>query len=196
MSRFPHKNKGRGGWLARKFHSRSKFSISIEISNFFDLWALWAVSSKRSKPTQIRTPSWETPQWRTCSRRGGVHIRLCFQQMSCAICEPADPLQGSKSTKPGKEGFGVKKTPISGRPRKGRFESKNPHFSTKYFWTQNALFWGDRKSEFFWPRNPLFPVLWILAPVEGQLARNAQFENPWQYRLPKGTWNNNSHEAT
>ena len=27
--------------LARKFHSRSKFSISLEISNFFDLWALW-----------------------------------------------------------------------------------------------------------------------------------------------------------
>ena len=28
-------------WLARRFHSRSKFSISIEISNFFDLWSLW-----------------------------------------------------------------------------------------------------------------------------------------------------------
>ena len=28
--------------LARKFHSRSKFSISLEISNFFvDIWALW-----------------------------------------------------------------------------------------------------------------------------------------------------------
>ena len=41
MSRFPHKKQGRGGWLARKLHSRSKFSISIEISIFFDLWALW-----------------------------------------------------------------------------------------------------------------------------------------------------------
>ena len=35
--------KGRGGWLAHKFHSRSKFSISLEISNFFDLWALWVL---------------------------------------------------------------------------------------------------------------------------------------------------------
>ena len=31
--------KGRGGWLARKFHSCSKFPILLEISNFFDLWA-------------------------------------------------------------------------------------------------------------------------------------------------------------
>ena len=38
---FPTKKEGRGGWLARKFHSRSKFSISLEISIFFDLWALW-----------------------------------------------------------------------------------------------------------------------------------------------------------
>ena len=29
--------------MDRKFHSRSKFSSSIEISNFFDLWALWVI---------------------------------------------------------------------------------------------------------------------------------------------------------
>ena len=40
--------KGRGGWLARKFHSRSKFSISLEISKFFYLWALW-VGPKKDK---------------------------------------------------------------------------------------------------------------------------------------------------
>ena len=34
MSRFPHKKCGCGRWLARKFHSRSKFSISLEM---FDL---------------------------------------------------------------------------------------------------------------------------------------------------------------
>ena len=42
-SRIPHKKWGRGGWLARKFHSRSKFSTSLEISKFFDLWALWVL---------------------------------------------------------------------------------------------------------------------------------------------------------
>ena len=40
VSTSPQK-KGRGGWLARKLHSRSKFSVLLEISNFFDLWALW-----------------------------------------------------------------------------------------------------------------------------------------------------------
>ena len=40
----PHKKQGRGGWLARKLHSCSKSSISLEISKFFDLWALWEIS--------------------------------------------------------------------------------------------------------------------------------------------------------
>ena len=47
--------KGRGGWLARKFHSRSKFSISIVISNFFDLWALWEISARQFLPFNRRT---------------------------------------------------------------------------------------------------------------------------------------------
>ena len=38
---FPTKKWGRGGSLARKFHSRSKFSISLDISKCFDLWVLW-----------------------------------------------------------------------------------------------------------------------------------------------------------
>ena len=47
------------------------------------------------------------------------------------VCESVCPLQGSKSPKSGKEGFGVKKTPIFSQcPRNGRFESKNPNFST------------------------------------------------------------------
>ena len=41
-----------------------------------------------------------------------------------SCCESVRPLQGSKSPKSGKEGFGV----ISQCPRNERFESKNPHF--------------------------------------------------------------------
>ena len=37
------------------------------------------------------------------------------------------PCTGVKNPKSGKEGFGVK-TPMSPHPRKGRCESKNPHF--------------------------------------------------------------------
>ena len=53
---------------------------------------------------------------------------------------------GVKIPKTGKRGFRGQKTPISHRLRKGRFGSKNPHFSTGLhkengdFSTQSALF--------------------------------------------------------
>ena len=77
-------------------------------------------------------------------------------------CEPVGPLQGSKSPKSGKEGFGVKKLPFPNSPEKGALSQKNPHFSTGLhkengdFSTQSALFWGDGTWEFFDP-EPSFP---------------------------------------
>ena len=41
-------------------------------------------------------------------------------------CEPADPLQGSKSPKAGKEGFRVKKLPFPVTPEKGVLSPKIP----------------------------------------------------------------------
>ena len=58
--------KGRGGWLARKFHSRSKFSISIEISNFFDLWALWVTDVISG----LMTDFLQTKPWGGGKKRG------------------------------------------------------------------------------------------------------------------------------
>ena len=43
-------------------------------------------------------------------------------------CERGGPVQGSKSPKPGKEVFGVEKTPFSHQRGKGQFESENPRF--------------------------------------------------------------------
>ena len=72
----------------------------------------------------------------------------------------------------GKEGFGVKPTPISQCPRNGRFESKNPQFSTGPhkengdFLTQSAHFWDTRKWEFFDPET-LFSRFWRFWPLCG-----------------------------
>ena len=77
---------------------------------------------------------------------------------------------GVKIPKIGKRGFRGQKTPISHRLRQGRFESKNPHFSTGLhkengdFSTQSALFWGDGKWEFFDPET-LFSRFWGFWPL-------------------------------
>ena len=42
-----------------------------------------------------------------------------LQELHLVVCESADPLQGSKSPKSGKEGFGVKKLPFPIVPEKG-----------------------------------------------------------------------------
>ena len=93
-------------------------------------------------------------------------------------CEPVDPLQGSKSPKSGKEGFGAQKTPLSHRLRKGRFESKKSPFL--YRAPQGKWGFSDSKRPslgrwemgVFGPRNPLFPILGILTPVRGRRVRN------------------------
>ena len=64
------------------------------------------------------------------------------------------PLTGAEIRKIGKRGFGV--TPIPHHPRKGRSESKNPHFYTEHykekgeFSTRSPLFWGGGKRGFFY----------------------------------------------
>ena len=92
------------------------------------------------------------------------------------ICESVRPVQGPKI---GKRGFRSRKTPISPHPRKQRFESKNPHFYTGHhkengdFLTRSAHFWGWGGMEIFRLRNPLFPILGFLAPVQGGRIRKS-----------------------
>ena len=82
-----------------------------------------------------------------------------------SVCESVRPIQGSKTTKIGKRGFRSQKTPISPHPRKGRLESKNPHFYTGHhmengdFLTRDALFWGGGKWGFF-DSETLFSRFW------------------------------------
>ena len=72
------------------------------------------------------------------------------------------PSQGPKSPKSAKEGFGVKKTAIPHHSRKGRSESKNPHFYTEHYkesgacLTRNTLFWGGGKWFFLFDSETLF----------------------------------------
>ena len=95
-----------------------------------------------------------------------------MSKKSRICCESTDPIQGSQIPKIGKRGFRARKAPISDRPRKGCFESKNPHFSTGYhkengdFWTQSAHFWGDRKWELFDPET-LFSRFGDFDPCRG-----------------------------
>ena len=73
----------------------------------------------------------------------------------------------------GKRGFRSQKTPISHHPRKGRSESKNPHFYTEHykengdFLTRSALFWGGGKWGFLTPK-PSFPDFGDFGPCKGQ----------------------------
>ena len=80
------------------------------------------------------------------------------------------PCTGAKIPKIGKRGFRGPKTPISQCVRKGRFESKNPHFSTGLhkengdLLTQIALFWRIGKWEFLDPET-LFSRFWGFWPL-------------------------------
>ena len=57
---------------------------------------------------------------------GGIFPDRCSPENFS--CERVDPLQGSKSTKSGKEGFGVKKLPFPSAPEKGALIQKIPIF--------------------------------------------------------------------
>ena len=63
-------------WPARKFHSRSKFSISIEISNYFDLWALWKDQNAKCSPCDPANFGLE------CPRKSGL-ARECPTSVGC-----------------------------------------------------------------------------------------------------------------
>ena len=75
------------------------------------------------------------------------------------------------------------RTPISHCPRKGRFESKNPHLSTGLhkengdFSTQSALFRGIGKWEFFDPET-LFSRFWGFWPLYRADAFATQIQIP------------------
>ena len=47
---------------------------------------------------------------------------------SLSSCESIRPLQGSKSSKPGREGFRVEKLPFPNAPEMGALSKRNPHF--------------------------------------------------------------------
>ena len=88
------------------------------------------------------------------------------------------PCTGVKNPKMGKRGFRSQKTPISPHPRKGRLESKNPHFPCGAlcrngdFLTRDALFWGGGKWGFFDSETLFSPFSGFLTPVQGGRIRN------------------------
>ena len=85
-------------------------------------------------------------------------------------CESVRPLQGSKSPKSGKDGFGVKKLPLPSVPEMGALSQKNPHFSTGLrkemgiFLPQSAHFLGTWKWGFLDPET-LFSRFWRFWPL-------------------------------
>ena len=95
-------------------------------------------------------------------------------------CESVCPLQGSKSPKSRKEGFGVQKPPFPTTPEKGALSQKIPIFlvvlckEMAILLTQGPLFWGGGKWGFFGLRNPPFPILGISTPVRGKRIRNTR----------------------
>ena len=91
------------------------------------------------------------------------------------------PPSGVKSPKSGKEGLGVKKTPISPH-RKGHFESKNSHFHCGFqglFGSEPFLGWLEMGV--FDSETLLFRFWGILAPVEGGRVRNPRGGNFWDF---------------
>ena len=101
-----------------------------------------------------------------------------FGAISLLTLRKRPPPTGVKIAKIGKRGFRGQETPISQRPRNGRFESKNPHVSTGlhkengHFLTQSAHFWDTGKWEFFDPETLFSRILAILTPVGGGRFRN------------------------
>ena len=51
-----------------------------------------------------------------------------LERLAVLICERIGPVQGSKSPKSGKDGFGVKKLPFPNAPEKGALSPKIPFF--------------------------------------------------------------------
>ena len=91
------------------------------------------------------------------------------------------PLTGVKIPKIGKRGFRSQKTPISPHTRKGRLESKTPHFPCGALYRNGDFSTRDPFSDFLvgnggflTPKPSLFPILGILTPVRGKRIRNVK----------------------
>ena len=88
---------GRGGWLARKLHSRSKFRIfARNLDFFFDLWALWVLSD----PTEIPPPpnretgvaiplshcvSWDIADYRCYTPRTSFRLKMAYRSPKTSL---------------------------------------------------------------------------------------------------------------
>ena len=107
---------------------------------------------------------------------GTVPAIFRLRYNDCTVLRTRPPWTGVKTPKIGKIEFRCQKT-HSPRPRKGRFESKNPHFSPQGATWKMGIFWlettfsGARGNGVFWLRNPLFPILGFLTPVQGRRIR-------------------------
>ena len=80
-------------------------------------------------------------------------------------CERVGPVQGSKSPKSGKEGFGVKKLPFPSASEKGDLSQKIPIFPVEPC-REMGIFWRIGKWEFFDP-EPSFPYFGDFDPCTG-----------------------------
>ena len=96
------------------------------------------------------------------------------------------PPTGVKTAKIRKRGFRGQKTPISQCPRNGRFESKNPHFSTGLHrangdsLTQNAISGTLGNGSFLTPK-PSFPDFGDFDPCRGRTL-----SQPFPQKMPYG----------
>ena len=103
-------------------------------------------------------------------------------------CERVGPVQGSKSPKSGKEGFGVQKLPFPSASEKGDLSQKIPIFLVEPcrdmgIFDPNRPFLTHWEMGVFGLRNPLFPILGILTPVQGRRVRNP---SPFPQQLTYG----------
>ena len=93
------------------------------------------------------------------------------------------PLTGVKIPKIRKRGFRGRKTPISPCPRKGHFESKNPHFPCVALYRngdvlpRNTLLWGGGNVGFSTPK-PSFPDFGDFDPCKGRTDSQVASINP------------------
>ena len=93
------------------------------------------------------------------------------------------PVQGSKTPKWGKEGFGVKNAHFPPTPE-ARLESKNPRFYTGHhtengdFLTQDALFLGWGGNGVFLTPKPSFPDFGVLTQSRKCAINNFWTKNP------------------
>ena len=87
-------------------------------------------------------------------------------------CESIPPLQGSKSPKSGKEGFGVKKLPFASAPQVGASSQKIPIFLVEpcremgILWLEASISGALGNGSFLTPK-PLFSQFWRLRPLYG-----------------------------